>query len=345
MTIILDTLKGGGGNLILDNLQNGVAPLPAIVSVGTCRDGASCVLTVSNASVSGNSVYLDESLQDITAESATEITFTVDGDLSYRDADVSIIIANSSGALSPPRTATLLPQTGYRTQMITVAPPVDATSRLASDPDIEIGTQAIYGAVTGTGVDENDVDIFSNGVMRWRPEVETLQVRLFDGSGTSTPVTQTFDPAPLDPVTVPDVTNDDYLTAFAALEALTLVIVPIETNSDTVPEGFVISTQPSAGMEVPQGSSIEVVVSIGPAPRAVPNVVSQQVQVAVQNLSNAGFAGSVRYTSSEIQPGIVLQQSVAPGTLLPPGSRINLLVSSFYGVRTLGAIDFINWIQ
>jgi hypothetical protein len=328
MTIILDNLFSAG-HVILDNLQNGADPLPSITSIGTCRDGASCVLTVTNASNSGNAVYLNGATQEITAESSTEITFTVDGNFSYRDASVEIVIEDEDGFQSAAKLATLLPETGYRTVIISVTPPADTTSRISSTPDIAIGDQIIYGDVTGTG-DEFDVDVFVNGVCRWLPApvVEAMKARIFDGAETSAAITQTFEPLPIDLVTVPDVVGDTQAVATATLEGLTLVVVPVTAYSASVAVGLVIATQPAAGLEVPEQSAVEVTVSLGVAPPTMPNLVGQSVSNARAQLISLELNPVVQYVRNDAEFGEVLQQGVVPGTVIVAGTDVSLLVSA-----------------
>lgn len=324
--MLFDTLANSG-DVIFDNLEDTEA-LPSITTVGTLRDGASCVLTVANASISGNHVYMAGVEQTITAESATEITFTVDGNHSYKDSSVEIVIEDADGFQSAAKLATLLPETGYRTTIISVAPPADTTSRISSTPDIAIGDQIIYGAVTGTAVDENDVDVFVNGVVRWLPEVETMQVRIFDGAETSAATTQTFDPAPAVLVTVPDVVGDTQAVATSTLEALTLVVVPVSAYHATVAVGLVIATQPAAEIQVPEQSAIEIVVSLGVAPPTMPNLVGQTVASARSTLASLGLVPRVQYVRDDADFGEVLAQGVVPGTVIVAGTDVSLLVSA-----------------
>lgn len=323
--MLFDTLTNSG-DVIFDNLDDTEAQ-PSITTVGTCTDAASCVLTVVNASESGNKVYLAGTTQTVTDESTTEITFTVDGNNSYRDSSVEIVIEDADGFQSAAKLATLLPRSGYRTRNITVTPPADTTSRIASDPDIEISDQIIYGGVTGTDVDEDDVDVFANGVARRLPEVETMEVYIFDGIETAGPATQTFGPAPEDLVTVPNVVGATQAAATTTLLNNTLIAVVVTAYSASVQEGRVIATQPAAGQEVPEESAVEIVVSLGTAPATMPNVVGQAIGSAASSISSLGLIAVPRYIQDEADFGEVLAQSLAPGSLIEAGTEVHLLVS------------------
>jgi serine/threonine-protein kinase len=67
-------------------------------------------------------------------------------------------------------------------------------------------------------------------------------------------------------VTIPDVEGQDAATASNTLGQLKLQMQTRQESSPSVPIGIVISTNPSAGTEVREGSTVTLVVSTGPAP-------------------------------------------------------------------------------
>ncbi len=77
--------------------------------------------------------------------------------------------------------------------------------------------------------------------------------------------------------------------AVAALNALGLEVVVTEANDEFVPAGSVVSLEPGSDTEVPRGSTVAVVVSLGPVPRAVPGVVGLELVAAEARLAAAGF--------------------------------------------------------
>jgi serine/threonine-protein kinase len=99
--------------------------------------------------------------------------------------------------------------------------------------------------------------------------------------------------------------------------------------STTVPAGRVISTEPSAGTEVQVGSTIMLIVSSGPAPVRVPDVLGQSQSAAEATLTNAELVlGDVtQRVSSTQQPGTVLAQSPRTGTSVHAGDRVSLVVA------------------
>ncbi len=93
--------------------------------------------------------------------------------------------------------------------------------------------------------------------------------------------------------------------------------------STTVATGHVISTEPSAGTEVQVGSTITLIVSSGPAPVRVPDVVGQSLSAAEATLTNAELTlGTVtQRVSNTQQPETVLAQSPSTGELSPRGRQ------------------------
>jgi beta-lactam-binding protein with PASTA domain len=66
-------------------------------------------------------------------------------------------------------------------------------------------------------------------------------------------------------VTVPDVVGDDEATGTAALEGAGFVVSSVNANSASVPIGDIISQDPAGGASAPDGSTVTIYVSIGPA--------------------------------------------------------------------------------
>jgi serine/threonine-protein kinase len=99
--------------------------------------------------------------------------------------------------------------------------------------------------------------------------------------------------------------------------------------SKTVEAGRVIGTQPLAETEVQEGSLITLLVSSGPAPVHVPDVVGETVEAAEATLTNAELAlGTVTKQVSSSQPaGTVLAQSPATGNSVRAGTKVNVTVA------------------
>jgi len=131
-------------------------------------------------------------------------------------------------------------------------------------------------------------------------------------------------------IVVPDVTGSAQADAEAAILAAGLTVGTVTTaNSPTVPAGNVISQNPAAGTNVAPGSPVDLVVSLGPAPVAVPDVTGQPQAVAEAAIVAAGLTvGTVTTANSPTVPaGNVISQNPAAGTNVAPGSPVDLVVS------------------
>ncbi|MCZ3387498.1 MAG: PASTA domain-containing protein, partial [Actinomycetia bacterium] len=97
-----------------------------------------------------------------------------------------------------------------------------------------------------------------------------------------------------------------------------------EEYDNKVPAGAVISQDPFAGTSVPQGSTVSVVVSLGPPLVEVPDVFDFPVERAIAELEDAGFK-SETYDLFGVSPlNRVATQDPAGGTMAPKGSVIEL---------------------
>ncbi len=97
--------------------------------------------------------------------------------------------------------------------------------------------------------------------------------------------------------TVPPVPESRSLAeAEELLRSLRLVPVTaqVRQSSDLVPEGGVISFNPAPGAVRPVDSEVAIVISDGPAPRPVPDVLELSVTEATQILENFGFVVGVQ---------------------------------------------------
>jgi eukaryotic-like serine/threonine-protein kinase len=127
------------------------------------------------------------------------------------------------------------------------------------------------------------------------------------------------------PVPVPDLSGDTLVDARAELRDLELKLTQSGEEYDKkVPAGQIISQDPSAGVNVPRGSTISVVVSLGPPLVEVPNVVDMPVDEAIAELEKAGFDTEV-YEPFGISPlNRVASQDPEGGTKAPLGSTVRL---------------------
>lgn len=111
----------------------------------------------------------------------------------------------------------------------------------------------------------------------------------------------------------------------------------VEEVPDKAPEGQVIRQSPSAGSQLPPGSSVTIVVSEGEEQAAVPNVIGKERPEAVEAVREAGLKPVVQEQETEVpsQVGRVTDQFPPPGGEVEPGSTVTLVI----GKRALGATE------
>ena len=128
---------------------------------------------------------------------------------------------------------------------------------------------------------------------------------------------------------LPNVVGQTGAQAMAALQAAGLKPTTQSQASTKVKQGVVISTDPTAGTELQEGSPVTVVVSSGPQQVAVPEVTGSSEAEAKATLKAAGLKlGTVTQQSSNEQTaGTVLSQSPVSGTQLAAGQAVNLTVA------------------
>ena len=132
------------------------------------------------------------------------------------------------------------------------------------------------------------------------------------------------------PVIVPNVVGLTQANATAAIGAANLALGTVaNATSPVVPAGSVISQEPVGGTTVPEGSVVDLVVSLGPAQVAVPNVVGQTQAAGTSAITAAGLVlGTVtNFNSDTVPSGQIMDQTPAAGTLVNEGSAVNLFVS------------------
>jgi serine/threonine-protein kinase len=112
--------------------------------------------------------------------------------------------------------------------------------------------------------------------------------------------------------TIPDVHDQSQQDAQAALAKFPFQISVVQQTSDSVPNGNVIGTDPSAGSQVKRGQTVRLLVSSGPAIIEVPDVTGQSQGDATQTLTNASFKVAVRQEiNDDVDPGTVIDQQPA----------------------------------
>jgi len=132
------------------------------------------------------------------------------------------------------------------------------------------------------------------------------------------------------PVTVPDLAS---LARAAAKDMLTAarLYVGVETEEyhSTVAADHVVRQTPAAGAQSPQWTPVDLVISKGPKPVPVPNVVGQSQAGAMSAITNAGFVvWKITWEYSATLPvGAVIAQTPVGGVEVLPGTAVDLVVS------------------
>jgi serine/threonine-protein kinase len=131
------------------------------------------------------------------------------------------------------------------------------------------------------------------------------------------------------PVDVPDLVGKTLPKARELLRGMGLELGDVTRGfSDDVAIDRIIDFDRGTNGQAPYGSAIDVVLSKGPFPVAVPRVVRMTQEDAAAALAAAGFEVSVTEDFSEDVPrGVVISQDPPRGTELQPGNTVAIVVS------------------
>jgi beta-lactam-binding protein with PASTA domain len=125
-------------------------------------------------------------------------------------------------------------------------------------------------------------------------------------------------------VTVP---NLEGLTQAAATATITGAKLTVGTVTAT---GKVISQDPARGSSVAQGSSVNLVISLGPQMVTVPNVegLTRAAATAAITGANLTVGAITQQSSNTVASGNVVSQDQPSGSSVAEGSPVNLVISS-----------------
>ncbi|GAB3697925.1 Stk1 family PASTA domain-containing Ser/Thr kinase [Mariniluteicoccus flavus] len=130
-------------------------------------------------------------------------------------------------------------------------------------------------------------------------------------------------------VAAPDVVGRPRAVAAQVATDQKMGVAWVESFSETVPAGSVISSDPAPGTDIPRNGSMTVVVSKGPERFDMPKVVGLKVDDARRVLDENKLAvgSQTEDYDDAAAPGVVLRSSVEPGTKLKRDDRVDLVVS------------------
>jgi serine/threonine-protein kinase len=163
------------------------------------------------------------------------------------------------------------------------------------------------------------------GKRHWWPAAAVCCLFLIAAAGIFTRLTVQAQPAH---ATVPALVGTDRASAVLVARSLDLRPRVVRAYSSIAPRGVVSAQKPRPGVSVQVGSSMTLVVSLGPRPVPVANVNGLSQEAAVARLRSEGFRVALTYSDTVFTPsGQVLSQSIAPNALRVPGTLVTLEIS------------------
>ena len=140
---------------------------------------------------------------------------------------------------------------------------------------------------------------------------------------------QPFTPPATTGILVADVSGALFDDGAQTLRDQGLLVLRLTEASDDVEAGFIIRTDPVAGTEVPERTTIEVVVSSGKLEATVPLLTGLTEEAARAALEGVGLVLGVISpgNSATVAKGLVIESVPAANERIVEGSVVNLLVS------------------
>ena len=130
-------------------------------------------------------------------------------------------------------------------------------------------------------------------------------------------------------LSVPNVTGMTEEGAKAAIKSAGLKAAVTHENHGSVPNDYVIASNPAHGNSVKPGGTVTLRVSSGPALLSVPNVTGMTEEGAKAAIKSAGLKAAVkRENHNSVKNGYVIGSIPAHGNSVKPGGTVTLHVSS-----------------
>ena len=173
------------------------------------------------------------------------------------------------------------------------------------------------GLATGGRVEAFDDTVPTGQVARTDPAIG-------DPVPPDTPIDLVISKGP-EPVELPDITGKKQSVATKRLEEAGLQVTTTKEFSNNVAEGRVVSMSPTAATVVDSGSTVELVVSKGPPPVEVPNLIDMRRKAAVEELQRLGLKAKI--DDGEVtRLNRVFDQTPSPGEMVPRGTTVTLRI-------------------
>ena len=139
---------------------------------------------------------------------------------------------------------------------------------------------------------------------------------------------------------VPLVVGQDLAAAESEIEAAGLTVGETREEYNEAPENTVIGQDPVAGTVVDPGTTVDLVVSKGPEPVLVPDVVGKSVSEAVVEIFEAGFTiGGIEYENADEPTNDVISQDPVGNSMAQPGTPVALVASKGPAVTIGGTVN------
>lgn len=130
-------------------------------------------------------------------------------------------------------------------------------------------------------------------------------------------------------VEIPDVIRMDAIDAERSLRNAGFEVEVVQEEDDRAPVGEVLRQTPIGGIDADEGSLVTITVAAAPGQKAMLSVLGQSeddAKVALRALSFIVFVQ--REVDEDVDEGTVIGQNPPAGTLLEPGSTVELVVST-----------------
>jgi serine/threonine-protein kinase len=130
------------------------------------------------------------------------------------------------------------------------------------------------------------------------------------------------------PARVPNVVSMNVDDARAALQKLGLTLNIVDKQvSDTIPAETIMSQAQAPGDEAERGSSVDVMVSLGPPSASVPDVGGKSPSDALTALRSGGFVPVITYNVDPANAGgTVTAQQPGPGYTAKRGTKVAIFI-------------------
>lgn len=174
----------------------------------------------------------------------------------------------------------------------------------------------------------------TNPRVKLRFTLPALAISIFLVIGSINVLGNIFDNLPADGgspslIEIPDLTGSLQAQALNDLQSIGFQVA-IENSADpTIPEGFVIKTQPVANTITNPDTLVTIIVSVGPEAFPVPYVVDLEADRGRYVITESGFnIGQILEVNDDNTPrGFIISQNPVAGTKLGPNSNIDIVVS------------------